>query len=71
MVKPLQLAPTGTTDDWGHPTYLDVRGRKFADLNFGEGEVPDIHRLTPDWEEPDYRVKAFEIVDKHPEEPDE
>jgi len=60
---PVEIMPTGRTDDWSRPIYVDAKGRYFVDINLGKG-TPDIHYTTDPEGEPEFRVKNVKIVQK-------
>lgn len=49
----MPIVSMGFLDDWSRPVYHDSKGRRYVDLNMGEGE-PDIYFCSQDgcWFEP-------------------
>lgn len=58
--KEIILKPTGKSDYWDRPIYVDDRGRKYVDVNLGDKEEIAIHTTSRDGE-PDTPVKNFTI----------
>lgn len=58
--QPVELTPTGRSDDWSRPIYQSKSGRTYVDVNCGDG-TPDIHSVT-DEGEPDMPLRNYKIV---------
>ena len=60
----IELINTGYEDEWGNPIYHDKNKIVYKDIDWND-EKPNIHTVTDlPWQEPDYPIKDFKIVDR-------
>ena len=60
----IELRKTDQHDDWSRRIYRDRHGTKYVDTELNDDD-PHIHTVTGgDWDEPDYPVKDYKIVEE-------